>query len=75
MGRPSTRPKKIKDGFYIEVRSKGSDAAIKIRRDTKEEILEAQEHYKRSKQVEMLGEMLNGKWLDGKIKGKKKKRR
>jgi len=74
MGRPSTRPKKIKDGFYIEVRSKGSDAGIKIRRDTEEEILEAQLHYKRSKQVDMLGEMLNGKWVNGKIKAKKKRR-
>jgi hypothetical protein len=68
MGRPSTRPKKLKDGFYIEVKAKGADGSIKIRRDTKEEALEAMEHYKRSKTVENLGEMKNGKWVDGKKK-------
>jgi len=35
MGRPPTRPKKLKDGFYIEIRNKGSKTGIKIRRDTK----------------------------------------
>ena len=68
MGRPSTRPKKLKDGFYIEVKAKGSDGTIKIRRDTKEEALEALEHYKKSKNVENLGEMKNGKWVNGKKK-------
>ena len=70
MGRPSTRPKKLKDGFYIEVKSKGADGGIKIRRDSKEEILIAEKHYKRSKNVEYLGEMKNGQWIDQK-KGKK----
>lgn len=68
MGRPSTRPKKLKDGFYIEVKNRGADNGIKVRRDTLEEILEAEILYKRSKNVEMLGEMKNGKWVNGKKK-------
>jgi len=37
MGRPPTRPAKLKDGFYIEVHNKWSNSGIKIRRETKEE--------------------------------------
>jgi hypothetical protein len=68
MGRPSTRPKKLKDGFYVEVKAKGSDGSIKIRRDSKEEAMEAIEHYKKSKTVDYMGEIKSGKWVDGKKK-------
>lgn len=67
MGRPPTRPAKLKDGFYIEVRNEGSRAnGIKIRRDTKEEMLLAIENYKRIKDVTVLGELKNDKWLNKK---------
>lgn len=72
MGRPPTKPAKLKDGFYIEVRNEGSKAnGIKIRRDTKEEMLMAIEDYSRIKDVNVLGELKNDKWLDKK-EGKKK---
>lgn len=65
MGRPPTRPAKLKDGFYIEVRNEGSRAnGIKIRRDTKEEMIQAVESYKRIKDVNILGELKNDKWID-----------
>ena len=32
MGRPPTRQKELKDGWYVEVRNKGSKTGIKIRR-------------------------------------------
>lgn len=67
MGRPPTRPAKLKDGFYIEVRNEGSKAnGIKIRRDTKEEMLMAIEDYNRIKDVTVLGELKNDKWLNKK---------
>lgn len=67
MGRPPTRPAKLKDGFYIEVRNEGSRAnGIKIRRETKEEMLLAIENYKRIKDVTVLGELKNDKWLNKK---------
>ncbi|HZH85878.1 MAG TPA: hypothetical protein VFD77_01085 [Brumimicrobium sp.] len=73
MGRPPTRPAKLKDGFYIEVRNEGSKAnGIKIRRDTKEEMLMAIEDYNRIKDVTILGELKNDKWVNKKeAKGKK----
>lgn len=65
MGRPPTRPARLKDGFYIEVRNEGSKSnGIKIRRDTKEEMLQAVENYARIKDVQILGELKNDKWQD-----------
>jgi hypothetical protein len=75
MGRPPTKPAKLKDGFYIEVRNEGSKAnGIKIRRDTKEEMLMAVEDYSRIKDVNILGELKNDKWVDKKEKKKKLKK-
>jgi len=74
MGRPPTRPPKLKDGFYIEVRNEGSKAnGIKIRRDTKEEMLMAIEDYNRIKDVTVLGELKNDKWVNKKEAKAKKK--
>jgi len=61
MGRPSTRPKDLKDGFYIEIRNKNSKAGVKIRRDNKKEMLNAVEEYKKVKDVIVFGEFKNGK--------------
>lgn len=62
MGRPPTRPARLKNGFYIEVKSQGS-SAILIRRDTHEQMVIAAEDYARSKNVTIKGEMLNDKWV------------
>jgi len=69
MGRPPTRPSKLKDGFYIEIKNEGSTSSgIKIRRDTKEEMMDAITEYTRTKKVVVLGELKKDKWLDGKKK-------
>jgi hypothetical protein len=62
MGRPPTKPARLRNGFYIEVKSQGS-SAILIRRDTKEQMLIAAEDYKRTKAVTIKGEMFNDKWV------------
>jgi hypothetical protein len=64
MGRPITRPKEFRDGFYIEVCNKGSKTGVKIRRNDEDEMLQAIEEYKKSKVVLILGESKNGKWLN-----------
>ncbi|MFN5416190.1 MAG: hypothetical protein ACK5B9_03975 [Flavobacteriia bacterium] len=63
MGRPATKPARLRDGFYIEVKNAGSGAVF-VRRDTREQMLVAAEEYKRTKQVNVLGEIKNDKWLD-----------
>lgn len=66
MGRPATKPKKLKDGFYLEVRNQGERSGIKIRRDTWEELMLAKKDFERTKEVKVLGEMKNDKWVGGK---------
>ncbi len=61
MGRPPTRPGKLRDGYYIEVRSKGSKTGIKLRTDTLDEMKQAKLHYEKTKDVIVLGQYLNGK--------------
>ena len=69
MGRPPTRPSRLKDGFYIEIKNEGSTSSgIKIRRDTREEMMDAIKEYSRTKKVVVLGELKKDKWLDGKKK-------
>ena len=64
MGRPPTRPKELRDGFYIEIRNKRAKTGIKIRRDTKKEMLRAIKEYGKTKDVIVLGEFKNGKPVD-----------
>lgn len=61
-GRPPTKPAVLKDGFYIEVRNRGTDAGsgVKIWKATKEQMLIAVEEYRKIKLVVILGEYKNG---------------
>ncbi|MCE2682722.1 MAG: hypothetical protein RL632_326 [Bacteroidota bacterium] len=63
MGRPATKPARLRNGFYIEVKTQGS-GAILVRRDTREQMLLAAEDYARTKDVTIRGEMRDDKWVD-----------
>jgi hypothetical protein len=63
MGRPPSKPARLKDGFYIEVKNPGSGTII-LRRDTEQQMLLAAKEYARTKEVVVLGEMKNDKWMD-----------
>jgi hypothetical protein len=64
MGRPPTRPARLRDGFYIEVKTQGSNSIL-VRRDTREQMILAAEDYARTKQVIIRGEMRSDKWVEG----------
>jgi len=64
MGRPATKPKKLKDGYYIEVRNKGARSGIKVRRDNEAGMKQAIKEYERVKDVIILGEYKNGKGVN-----------
>lgn len=70
-GRPATKPAELRDGFYLELSTKGSNSTVKIRRENKAEIDHAMEQYGKSKTVTYLGQVKDGRWVDGKNKGKK----
>lgn len=65
MGRPRTKPKKLRDGFYLEIRNRNATTGIKIRRDTEEQMLNAIKEYEKTKVVIVLGEFKNGKVVKG----------
>lgn len=73
MGRPSTKPKKLKDGFYLEVKNQGAKSGIKIRRDTFDEMMLAKKNFERTKEVKVLGEVVDDTFVDDKKKKRKKK--
>ena len=64
MGRPSTKPIDLRDGYYIEVKNKNQKSGIKIRRDTESQLLMAIDEYKENKEVVILGKQENGKMKD-----------
>ncbi len=72
-GRPPTKPVVFKDGFYIEVRNRGTEPGhgVKLRKATREEMLQAAEEYRKTKLVVILGEYNDGVQLS-KIPAKKK---
>ena len=70
-GRPSTKPPKLRDGFYIELRTQGSSSPIKIIRKNMQEVEIAIAQYSKNKVVNYLGQVKGGKWLDGDKKGQK----
>ncbi len=64
MGRPATKPTKLKDGYYIEIRNKGSKTGVKLYSQSKLQMHRAIKMYERSKEVIILGESVNGKFVD-----------
>ncbi|HLP21182.1 MAG TPA: hypothetical protein VK174_12810 [Chitinophagales bacterium] len=75
MGRPPTKPKRFKDGFYIEVRNKGANAGMKIHFDTQYEMEEAAAMYGKSKEVVILGEHKKDRWLSEEPDGNKERKK
>lgn len=64
-GRPPSRNKGLRDGFYLEVFNKGASSGIKIRKETEAEMMEAVEEYRReNKTVNVLGPHKKGEWLN-----------
>lgn len=55
----------------MEVRNPGAASGIKLMRETKEEMEQAAQEYSKTKEVIILGEVKNGKFIDEKKKKKK----
>ena len=75
MGRPPTRPKGLKDGFYIEVKNKRAGSTVRLRSESKAEMLQSIENYKLTKEITVLGEHKNGEWVEEQAEGTKRKRK
>ena len=69
-GRPTTRDKGLRNGFYIELRDKPSSKPIRIMRDSHEQAMLALTQFE-NKIVKYLGEVKDNYWVDGDNKGQK----
>ena len=67
-GRPTTRDKGLRNGFYIELRDKPSSKPIRIMRDSHEQAMLALTQFE-NKIVKYLGEVKDNYWVDGDNKG------
>jgi len=63
MGRPATKPGKLKDGWYIEILKKGAKKGIKLYRENERQMLIAIEEYSKTKDINILGESVNNKFV------------
>ena len=69
-GRPTTRTKGLKNGFYLELKMKGSNKATRIMRETHDSAMLALTQFD-NKIVRYLGEVKDNYWMDGDNKGSK----
>ena len=69
-GRPTTRDKGLRNGFYIELRDKASSKPIRIMRESHEQAMLALTQFE-NKIVKYLGEVKDNYWVDGDNKGQK----
>ena len=69
-GRPTTRDKGLRNGFYIELRDKPSSKPIRIMRDSHEQAMLALTQFQ-NKIVKYLREVKDNYWVDGDNKGQK----
>ena len=69
-GRPTTRAKGLKNGFYLELKMKGSNKATRIMRETHGAAMLALTQFD-NKIVRYLGEVKDNYWMDGDNKGSK----
>ena len=69
-GRPTTRAKGLKNGFYLELKMKGSNKATRIMRETHDQAMLALTQFD-NKIVRYLGEVEDNYWKDGDNKGHK----
>ncbi len=70
-GRPATKPARLKDGFYVEIRNKGANAKIMMRSDDRKGMMDIVKKYEAIKDVTILGEHKNDRWISESVAAKK----
>ena len=68
-GRPSRKPKKLKNGFYMSINISSSSRPIRIMRETFDQVKLVEQQYK-DRDFKYIGQVKDNLWLDGENKGK-----
>ena len=67
-GRPSRKPKKLKNGFYMSITISSSSRPIRIMRETFDQVKLVEQQYK-DRDFKYIGQVKDNLWLDGENKG------
>ena len=68
-GRPSRKPKRLKNGFYMSISISNTSKSVRIMRDSFEEMKLVEKQYK-DRDFQYIGQVKDHVWVDGKNKGK-----
>jgi hypothetical protein len=69
-GRPSSAPKKLKDGYYMTITLKNTRKPIRLMRETMDEVEHAKIKFK-NQSFQYIGQVEKDFWIDGPNKGKR----
>ena len=68
-GRPSRKPKRLKNGFYMSISISNTSKSVRIMRENFEEMKLVEQQYK-DRDFQYIGQVKDHVWVDGKNKGK-----
>ena len=68
-GRPSNKPKKLKNGFYMSVSISNTSKPIRIMRESFNQVKLVEQKYK-DRDFKYIGQVKDNVWIDGDNKGK-----
>ena len=68
-GRPSRKPKKLKNGFYMSISISNTSRSLRIMRDSFDQVKLVKQKYK-DRDSKYIGQVKDNVWIDGDNKGK-----
>jgi hypothetical protein len=69
VGRPSRKPKKLKNGFYMSISISNTSRSLRIMRDSFDQLKLVKQQYK-DRDFKYIGQVKDNVWVDGDNKGK-----
>ena len=68
-GRPSRKPKKLKNGFYMSISIPNTSRSIRIMRESFDQVKLVEQKYQ-NRDFKYIGQVKDNVWIDGENKGK-----
>tara|TARA_B100000768_G_scaffold160550_1_gene160165 strand:+ start:268 stop:495 length:228 start_codon:yes stop_codon:yes gene_type:complete len=69
VGRPSRKPKKLKNGFYMSISISNTSRSLRIMRESFDQLKLVEQQYKH-RDFKYIGQVKDNIWIDGDNKGK-----
>ena len=68
-GRPSRKPKKLKNGFYMSISISNTSRSIRIMRESFDQVKLVEQQYQ-DREFKYIGQIKDNVWIDGDNSGK-----